>query len=139
MVNIRSAVASDKEALKQIYKECRDELGSFDLYMCWQKYIKGESKERYLVAYDKEVLGIIRFGYSRKYKVNVVHDIGVLKKARGKKIGQLLLKTAPTPYLLKCNEDNEGGNNFYKMVGLRCAGKTFTKSRRPQIIWTCAE
>lgn len=140
MVNIRTAVASDKEALKQIYKECRSELGSFDLYMCWQKFLKQESKERYLVAYDKQgILGVIRFGPSRKYQSTIVQDIAVLKKARGKKIGQLLLNTVPKPYLLKCNEDNKGGNNFYKMVGLQRAGKTFTKSGRPQIIWTCAE
>jgi hypothetical protein len=140
MVNIRTAVAEDKVALKQIYKDCRDELGSFDLYMCWQKFLKGESKEKFLVAYEKgEVLGMIRFGPSRKYQVVVVQDIGVLLKARGKKIGQLLLDCVPKPYLLKCNEDNEGGNNFYKMMKLRCAGKTFTKKGRPQIIWTCVE
>lgn len=136
MTTIRRAKKSDTPFVKQVYRECRTELGSFDLFNCWQKFIEGYSKEIFNVVPNG---GVIRWGYSRKYKSFIVHDIGVLKAARGKGIGKELLSTVPLPFILKCNADNVGGNAFYKALGLQLRGKTTTKKGREQNIYLCVE
>jgi GNAT superfamily N-acetyltransferase len=133
--SIRAATKADENFIKQIYKESKQHLGSFDLFMCWQKYLSGESKERFDVIDGK---GFVRWGYSKKYGGYLLKDIGVLQEHRGKGIGQQLLKHVPTPVMLKCNADNKTGNKFYEGMGMIKAGRTATKKGVEQIIWTCA-
>lgn len=132
---IRPATAEDAELIKQIYKESRAELGSFNLYQCWDKYLSGENNEKFWMI--DGINGFVRWSYSKKYGTNVVKDIGVLKSDRRSGQGEKLLKSVPCPVMLKCNEDNTHGNNFYRKMGMNKAGRTFTKSGKPQTIWTC--
>ncbi len=132
MIRIRRATADDEQFIKSVYKECRNELGSFDLYMCWQRFLNGKSKESYYVCPTK---GFIRFGYSQKYNSFIVHDIGVLATARGQGVGRGLLKRVPLPFILKCNADNAGGNAFYASLAMDCIGTTETRLGKKQNIW----
>lgn len=133
---IRPALASDAEFIKQVYKESRNELGSFDLFMCWQKYLSGKSKEKFDVIPD---VGFVRWVQSKKYGCYLLQDVGVLSKHKGKGFGKLLLQHVPTPVMLKCNKTNLVGNEFYKRMGMRKAGVAFTRKGVEQNIWVCAE
>lgn len=135
-VFITAATLADEPMIKQVYKECRSELGSFNLYQCWEKYLKKESNEHFHVIRGR---GFVRWCYSNKYQSYLVKDIGVLKEFRGSGIGIRLLKCVPTPVMLKCNVDNEDGNAFYAKIGMKKAGNTTTKSGNPQNIWSCVE
>lgn len=133
---IRRATKADEQLLKQIYKEARKELGSFNLFQCWTNYLSGVRGEFFMVL---PKIGFVRWGFMNKYKCNVIKDIGVLKSEQGRGYGAMLVKSVPCTVMLKCNEDNAQGNAFYKSLGMQQAGRTFTKKGNPQIIWTCAE
>ena len=128
------ATKADEEVIKQIYKECKSELGSFNLYQCWEKYLAGKSNERFDVIRG---IGFVRWNWSKKYGSYLLKDIGILRSFRGNKAGVALLKHVPTPVMLKCNVSNENGNAFYKSMKMVKAGTTTTKAGVPQNIWTC--
>jgi GNAT superfamily N-acetyltransferase len=134
------AQARDAEWIKKLYAKNKKHLGSFDLFMSWQKYIKerkGFFKTISLVVGKKSTdVGFIRYSYMKKYMSYVVHEIAVDEKFLGQGFGTLLLKHVHIPVLLKCNKDNEVGNAFYKKIGMDCAGLTHTKKGVEQIIWT---
>lgn len=146
---IRPATKADVELLKQIYKECRAELGSFNLYQCWDHYLAQLNNEKFDVLESTvtmlgkkrplQAVGFVRWGWSPKYQSNVIKDIGVLRSEHGKGYGAVLARHVPCPVMLKCNEDNRQGNTFYENIGMRKAGRAFTKSGKPQTIWTCVE
>lgn len=123
----------DAKLIAEVYKESRSELGSFNLYMCWDEYVAGRSKEKFYVIDDA---GFVRWGYSKKYDCNIIKDIGILKACRGQGYGRILFDAVPKPVLLKCNADNDVGNRFYKMLGMNKTGVAFTKKGRKQFIWT---
>lgn len=138
---IISATKKHEAVIKQIYKECKSELGSFNLYQCWDKYLTNDSNERFhvITTWSVIVIGFVRWNFSKKYGSYVVKDVGVLKEFRGKGVGKDLLQYVPTPVMLKCNEDNEDGNNFYESMGMVKAGMTATKAGKAQVIWTKSE
>lgn len=129
------------EAIKQIYKECKSELGSFNLYQCWDMYLAGQGNEKFdvIVSWSAITVGFVRWCYSKKYGSYLVKDIGVLNKFRGEGLGLKLMQHVPVPVMLKCNANNETGNQFYESIGMKKSGTTQTKKGNPQIIWTCAE
>lgn len=127
---------SDAPWVKEIYKECKKELGSFNLYQCWDNYVAGESNEVFLGVPN---VAFIRWKPSKKYASNMVMDIGVLKEFRRCEFGLQLIYAVPLPITLKCNEDNEAGNKFYKSIGFTKAGVTHTRKGVKQNIWVCAE
>ncbi len=129
---IRLAQAIDAVLLKKIYSESKDELGSFNLYQCWDFYLAGKNNEQYWV----NQYGFVRWAPSKKYGANLIKDIGVLREYQGLLYGRQLLQSVPLPVVLKCNADNVNGNAFYKKMGMNQAGQTHTKKGRPQIIWT---
>lgn len=131
---ITKADINDEHFIKQIYKECNKELGSFNLFYVWDEYIT-QGKGNFDVI---RPFAFVRWGYSKKYGAYVLNDIGVLKSARGSGYGEALLKFVPTPMVLKCNCDNQAGNEFYLRMGMIFGGTTKTKSGKPQNIWTCA-
>jgi len=134
---VRLATSGDQEWISQVYKEAKKELGSFNLWQCWEKYLSGQSKEKFHVLSNKA--GFVRWGYSKKYQSNIIQDIGVLKEYRGKGYAKLLVAVVPKPLMLKCNADNDEGNKFYARMGMSNAGATATKKGVAQIIWTCVE
>jgi ribosomal protein S18 acetylase RimI-like enzyme len=134
-LGIAKAGKGQEHLIKLIYKESRKELGSFNLYQCWEKYLSGQSREHFWVYKN---CGFVRWVESKKYGGNYIHDIGILKEHRGKSIGKKLLQSIPLPIVLKCNEDNVSGNNFYKAIGMYQSGIAFTRKGVKQIIWSCA-
>lgn len=101
--------------------------------MSWKNYLQGKG---YFMVIDG--IGFVRYAWMKKYSAFVVHEIGVAEEFKGKGYGGALLNAVPIPILLKCNEDNETGNAFYNSMGMKCAGRTFTKKGVPQLIWTLA-
>lgn len=130
---IEAALPTDKEWIEAIYKQSKSELGSFNLFYSWDNYIAGKGNFKFLVI---RPLAFVRYGWMQKYDAYVIQEIGVDKAARGQGNGGLLLKAVPTPLLLKCNQDNETGNAFYKKMGMTLSGETSTKKGVKQNIWT---
>jgi len=124
---LRLAKKTDQELVKKIHKECKDEIGSFNLYQIWDNYLAGKANFKYLIWDD---VAFVRFGKSRKYKMNTIYDIGVLQSQRGKGIGKKIIMALPKPIILKCNCDNDGGNAFYKKIGMRQVGKVQSKNKK---------
>ena len=122
---LRLATKEDEPLIKQIHKECKDEIGSFNLYQIWDNYLSRKAKYKYLVYDD---CAFVRFGKSRKYKMHTIYDIGVLKSHRGQGIGKKIIDKLPRPLILKCNCDNDAGNAFYKKIGMRLLGKVKSKN-----------
>lgn len=135
-LTLRKATAQDEQWIAKVYKESKKELGSFNLWQCWEKYLNGKSHETFTVL--SNCAGFVRWGYSKKYQSYIIQDIGVLSEHRGKGYAKLLLDSVPKPLMLKCNMDNANGNAFYQKIGMNQAGETATKKGVKQIIWTCA-
>lgn len=106
--------------------------------MSWQKYIAGHGGEFKvgIQGASGSLVGFIRYSWMKKYSAYVVHEIGVFDDFQGLGYGSKLLQQVPIPVLLKCNKDNEKGNDFYKSMCMTCAGVTHTKKGVEQIIWT---
>lgn len=131
-MNIRLATEQDKEFIKKLHKQSSKHIGSFNLYWSWDKYITKEAKYFYYVAED---LGFMRYGFSKKYKSYVLHEIAVDQDCTKKGVGKMLFNKIPRPLMLKCNLDNEIGNKFYESVGMTKMSKTKTKAGVKQNIW----
>ena len=133
------AEASDKEWIKAIYKQEAEHLGPFNLFWSWDKYLTGESPYKYICIRGK---GFVRYGYSKKYDMYVIQEIGVdaeyKRQGLAKKLLQGTIKVARRNskfLMLKCNIDNEVGNKFYEACGMRIYGTTKTKKGVKQNIW----
>ncbi len=130
----RPATAKDAVMLKAVYKEAKKELGSFNLYQCWDFYLSGKNKDKFWII--DGIDGFVRWNWSKKFQANMVKDIAVLNTQRGYGYGAVLLKSVPLPVVLKCNVDNVLGNGFYDAMGMNLAGQTFTRKGVAQNIWT---
>ena len=130
--NIQKATNNHKEFIKEIYKQEKKHLGSFNLYQSWDKYITKESPYKFFVL---DGIGFMRYGYSKKYKSYLLQEIGIKEEHKKKGYAKILLNAIPKPLMLKCNFDNDAGNAFYERCGMTKVGKTSTKSGVEQNIW----
>lgn len=132
----RDATQHDKEAIKALYKENSKNIGSFNLFWSWDKYIEGKAHHKFVVAEDgKEILGFVRWGVSKREKCFVLHEIAVKKDIKQRGVGRLLFEQIPKPITLKCRCDNEPGNSFYKAMGMMISGRTKTKKGVEHYVW----
>ncbi len=132
-LKIRTANSSDEAIIKQIHKFESKHLGSFNLYQVWDRFIKGEKLPYTYIVVDGKAF--CRYGWSKKYKHYIIHEIGVLPEFKRNGISRYIISQIPKPLMLKCNIDNEVGNNFYKNCGMMLSGKTQTKNGVKQNIW----
>ena len=132
-MTIRKAISSDEGLIKQIHKEAKKELGSHNLFKCWEKYLSMESPYKYYVIEDK---AFMRYGYSSRLKCYTIKEIGVLNDHKKKGLAQKLIEFTKRPLYLTCNTDNEAGNNFYKKIGMKRKGIKWSRNRKFQMnIW----
>lgn len=131
-IKILKANYKHKEFIKEIYKQEKQHLGSFNLYQSWDKYLWGETPYKFYVI---ENIGFMRFGYSKKYKSNLLQEIGIKEEYKKKGYAKILLNAIPKPLTLKCNCDNDAGNSFYEKCGMTKVGKALTKAGVKQNIW----
>lgn len=131
---IRGALLVDEPWIKELYKEAKNEIGSFNLYNSWDNYFK--FKTVFLVVPRK---AFVRYSYSPTKHIVVLNEIAVKKTERGNGHGKALLKQMPKPFMLKCNQDNAVGNKFYQALGMKLTGTCATKNGRPQNIYLCVE
>jgi GNAT superfamily N-acetyltransferase len=130
---LRPATKKDEELIKQIHKESKKEIGGFDTFFIWQNYLKGNTTYKYYIL---DNIAFVRYGFSKKYSANVVHDIAILKEHRGKGYGKKIMSILPKPIVLKCNTDNEGGNAFYQSIGMRKCMVVKSKDRKKEMnLW----
>lgn len=47
---IKNAKRIDADFIKDIYKAEKEHLGSFNLYQCWDNYLRKKSKEKFWVV-----------------------------------------------------------------------------------------
>ena len=128
-MKIRKANKNDKEFIKELHKQHKKHIGNFNLFWVWDKYLEGNTNYTYEI-YENN--GFIRYGYSKKYKANVIYEIAVNNKSTEKGVGRKLFNRLKKPIFLKCNEDNEIGNKFYLKMGMTKAGSTLTKKGEKQ-------
>lgn len=131
---LRPATREDVAMMKEIHKNEKEHLGSFNLYQVWDKWIGGEKVPYTFIVVEGKAF--CRYGFSKKYQHYVIHEIGVLPQFKRQGISRFILENVPRPLMLKCNCDNDGGNKFYKSCGMILAGKTETKNGVKQNIWT---
>lgn len=129
---IVKASARHKDFIKEIYKQEKKHLGSFNLYQSWDKYLLGQSPYKFFVI---EEVGFMRYGFSKKYKSYLLQEIGIKEEHKKKGYAKILLNAIPKPLMLKCNFDNDAGNFFYEKCGMTKVGKTQTKNGVKQNIW----
>jgi ribosomal protein S18 acetylase RimI-like enzyme len=142
---LKSATRKHKEEIKQLYKQEKEHIGSFNLYKTWDNYfdLKFANKISYyfLVVldancyHDSNVLAFVRVGNSKKLGCWTVYEIAVSESHKRKGIARFILDSLPKPLALKCNDDNEAGNKFYERIGMTKVGKTKTRKGIPQNIW----
>jgi len=131
-MKVRPATIRDKEFIKDLYKTNPKDIGDFNLFWVWDKYIEGKAKYKYVVI---DECGFMRYGYSRKYNAYVLYEIAVDQEAKQKGTGRAFYEHLPKPLMLKCNQDNEIGNVFYESMGMTKVGVTQTKQGVKQNIW----
>jgi hypothetical protein len=132
-MKFRPAIKTDELFVKQVYKECKNEIGSFNLYNCWDDYLMQKTPYKFYIS---EEIGMIRFGFSKKINAFVVKDFGILNSKQRMGYGEMFFKNLPKPIYLTCNTDNEKGNSFYKKVGMKCIGTKLSKNKKKKMnIW----
>ena len=144
---IKNAKRIDADFIKDIYKAEKEHLGSFNLYQCWDNYLRKKSKEKFWVVKNlvkcpveyveyQDNVGFVRFGWSKKFNSFILQDIGILEKYKRKGVGRFIIDNLPKPLILKCNIDNTSGNKFYKKIGMTLNGITMTKKGVKQNVWS---
>lgn len=133
-MDVLMADMEDEFWIKKIYSQSKSELGSFNLFYSWENYLNGKGK--FIVI---KGMAFVRYDWSKKYRANVVYEIGTMKEERGNGYGAYIIRFVPPPVLLKCNADNNSGNKFYLSIGMKLSGTTETKNGKPQNIYTCVE
>jgi ribosomal protein S18 acetylase RimI-like enzyme len=138
-MQIRSATKDDALWIKQIYKQESKNLGSFNLFQVWEKYLTGGAPNKFIAIGN---YAFCNYNYSVRKKCFVIHDIGILNEYKGKGIGKfIVLKIAEiarrrgTYLMLKCNCDNVEGNAFYQKIGMKNNGICLTKKGAEQNLW----
>lgn len=131
-MKVRRAEIKDKEFIEKLHKEHNKEIGDFNVFWVWDKYIQGKAKHKYMVIED---CGFMRYGYSKKYSAYVLHEIAVDTETQHKGVGRTLYHHLPKPLMLKCNQNNDVGNAFYESMGMTKVGVTSTKQGVKQNIW----
>lgn len=132
-MNIRKATKDDESFIKQIYKESKNEIGSFNLFKSWDNYLNRETTYNFYILEGK---GFLRYGYSPRKKCYVIKEIGILKEFQGKGIGKILFDFCKRPLYLTCNIDNLIGNKFYKKMGMKFKGVIPTKNGKNKMnVW----
>lgn len=132
-MKFRPALKTDELFIRQVYKDCKNEIGSFNLYNCWDDYLTQKSPYKYYVL---ENVGMIRFGFSKRINSYVVKDFGIVSEKQRCGYGELFFKNLPRPVYLTCNTDNEKGNSFYKKMGMKFIGTKLSKNKKKKMnIW----
>lgn len=131
-MKVRAATIDDREFIKSLYKTNAKEIGDFNLFWVWDKYLDGTSKHKYDVIDD---CGFMRYGYSKKYSAYVLYEIAVVPDTKQKGVGRLLYNHLPKPLMLKCNQYNEIGNKFYEAMGMTKVGVDQNKKGLKKNIW----
>lgn len=132
---IRPAKAEDADFIAAVYKEHKRNLGSFNLYQCWYAYLNS-GKGKYDVYPG---VGFVRYAWSPRKSIWVLHDIGVVHSAQGNGYGRALMARVPRPFMLKCNQSNVNANDFYVKQGLKLTGLAYTLKGVIQNVYLCAE
>jgi hypothetical protein len=132
-MKFRPALKTDELFIRQVYKDCKNEIGSFNLYNCWDDYLIQKTPYKFYVL---ENIGMIRFGFSKKINAFVVKDFGIVSEKQRCGYGQLFFQNLPRPVYLTCNTDNEKGNSFYKKMGMKFIGTKLSKNKKKKMnIW----
>jgi GNAT superfamily N-acetyltransferase len=138
-LQIRSASKDDAEWIKKIYKQESKNLGSFNLFQVWDKYLTGEAPNKFIAIGN---YAFCNYNYSVRNKCFVIHDIGILNEYKGAGIGKFIVlkiaemaKRRNSYLMLKCNCDNVGGNAFYEKIGMKNTEKCLTKKGVAQNVW----
>ena len=131
-MKIRTATKQDEEFIKKLHKQHKQHIGNFNLFWTWDKFIEGKTNYTFVVI---DGSGFMRYGYSKKYKANLLYEIAVDKDNTKKGVGKYLFDYLPRPLMLKCNADNIIGNKFYLKMGMTKAGVTYTKKGDKQNIY----
>ena len=141
---IRVAKPGDKEVVKQIYKQEKEHIGSFNLYQVWDNFIGRKGSNRFIVVEGNNgVVAMCNYSYSSRKDCYVINDIGVLSGYKGSGIGRLILVSIKNKaqreglhLILKCNCDNTEGNAFYEKCGMKIYGINYTRSKGvKQNVW----
>ena len=136
--NFRIATIDDEAFIKRLYKEAKNEIGSFNLYYSWDDFLSGKSPYKFYIVEDEEqLIGFMRFGFSKMIKSYVVKEIAISKEHRGKGWGKKFIERMPKPIYLTCNDDNVNGNKFYETIGMINIGKKKNKNGKLTRIWIC--
>lgn len=131
-MKVRKATEADRPFIEKLYRQHKQELGSFNLFWAWDDYLAGKRKSTFVLI---EGEGFMRYGYSKRYTAYVLHEIGVDNDSQRKGVGKVLFDHLPRPLLLKCNCDNERGNAFYEKMGMTKVGLSKTKKGVEQNLW----
>lgn len=129
----RLATSKDEDLIRKIHKQNSKELGSFNLFYSWDKYLEGKSPYKFYVIEDK---AFMRFGYSKQKKLYTIKEIGVLDEYKGQGLAKIFFFGIPKPLYLTCNTDNQTGNAFYKKMGMKLLKEIPTKNgERMMNVW----
>jgi hypothetical protein len=80
---VRIANKFDDQLIKEIHKQNKSELGSFNLFYVWDKYIQKKANYNYLICND---CSFVRYGFQKKYKCMALltykeyHDLSIKAK-----------------------------------------------------------
>jgi len=129
---LERAMRKDADLIKDIHKQDKEHIGSFNLFQVWDKYLTENTTYKFLICEDK---AFVTYGWSKKYSSWIIYEIGVLDEFKKQGVARFIVENLPKPMTLKCNLDNEAGNKFYEKIGMTKVGKTQTKKGVKQNIW----
>jgi RimJ/RimL family protein N-acetyltransferase len=124
-MKIRLARESDEDFIKQIHKESKEFIGSFNLFYSWDDYLKRQTKYLFYVIEGK---AFMRYGYSKMLKCYVIKEIAVKNEFKGTGCAKALFNHTKRPLYLTCNTDNKKANEFYSRMGMKFKGEKTSKN-----------
>jgi GNAT superfamily N-acetyltransferase len=130
---IRSASESDASWIKEIYKKEKEHIGSFDLFMVWQNYLKKTSNNKFMVIDD---IAFCHYKWSPRANSYVIEEIAVREDFKGKGVGKFIVTAMMSKaqregkkLTIKCNDTNTSANLFYEACGMKLDGICFTRNK----------
>jgi len=124
---IRKAVIEDEDWILDIFKENKKILGGVGYgKLQWKRFWDNEKKnENWIVLQDKSFCHYLT---RLKDGVNVVYEIATKNKYKKRGHGKKIIEFIGKPISLKTDFDSKESNSFYKKIGFKNSGISYTKS-----------
>jgi len=128
-MKIRKAIKKDKDWILEIFSLNKVILGGKGYgSLQWKRFWENNKPNENWIVIEK--IAFCHYLCRYRDRVNVIYEIATHDNYKRKGYGKKLIKHIGKPIELKTDYDNIESNNFYKSIGFKENGLSFTKSNK---------